>query len=129
MQNISDCYYKKAQAYLSIDTVRCNCCFHGIYVLYLCWEPNVEQVSLGFFPFFSVAGFFSFLFFFCFAKLLESRKGSSRLLREQKRRDREVACNMPWVIPWYRESRAGTWLPHHQSLLAAWSGAERLSVV
>lgn len=68
MQNISDCYYKKAQAYLSIDTVRCNCCFHGIYVLYLCWEPNVEQVSFFFSFFFSVAELFffiSFLFLFC----------------------------------------------------------------
>lgn len=34
---------------MSIDTARRNCCFHGIYVLYLCWEPNVEQVSFYFF--------------------------------------------------------------------------------
>lgn len=63
MQNISDCYYKKAQAYLSIDTVRCNCCFHGIYVLYLCWEPNVEQVSFFSSSFIGCRGFISFSFF------------------------------------------------------------------
>lgn len=60
-----------------------------------------------FFCFFLRCRVFSFLFFFCFAKLLESRKESLRSLREHKRTDREVACNIPWVIPWYKESRAG----------------------
>lgn len=58
-----------------------------------------------FFFLLSVAGFS--LFFFCFAKLQESRKGSLRFLKEH---NREVACNIPWVIPQYKESRAGMWL-------------------